>query len=104
MALTSELSIRYLRPAIGPTAPRPRRTGGDQPAQRRRHGDGVDGRRDQADRRRPGHLRLAAGDVIITDPDDERLADFFDLADPAARRRRERDELFVAEGLVAVSD
>ena len=40
--------------------------------------------------------------MIITDPDDERLADFVDLADPAARRRRERDELFIAEGLVAV--
>ena len=40
--------------------------------------------------------------MIITDPDDERLADFFELADPAARRRRERDELFVAEGLIAV--
>ncbi len=40
--------------------------------------------------------------MIITDPEDERLADFFELADPAARRRRERDELFVAEGLVAV--
>jgi tRNA G18 (ribose-2'-O)-methylase SpoU len=41
--------------------------------------------------------------VIITDRDDERLADFVDLADPAARRRRERDELFIAEGLVAVA-
>jgi tRNA G18 (ribose-2'-O)-methylase SpoU len=40
--------------------------------------------------------------VIITEPDDERLADFVDLADPTARRRRERDELFIAEGLVAV--
>ena len=40
--------------------------------------------------------------MTITDPDDERLADFFDLADPAARRRRERNEMFVAEGLIAV--
>jgi tRNA G18 (ribose-2'-O)-methylase SpoU len=40
--------------------------------------------------------------MIVTDPDDERLADFLGLADPAARRRRERDELFVVEGLVAV--
>jgi tRNA G18 (ribose-2'-O)-methylase SpoU len=40
--------------------------------------------------------------VTLTDPDDERLADFVELADPVARRRRERDELFVAEGLIAV--
>lgn len=39
---------------------------------------------------------------VIGDPADERLADFVDLADPAARRRRERDEIFVAEGFVAV--
>jgi tRNA G18 (ribose-2'-O)-methylase SpoU len=41
--------------------------------------------------------------VTIIDPDDERLADFVDLADPAARRRRERDELFIAEGIIAVA-
>ncbi len=40
--------------------------------------------------------------MIITDPVDERLADFVDLADPAVRSRRERDELFIAEGLIAV--
>jgi tRNA G18 (ribose-2'-O)-methylase SpoU len=40
--------------------------------------------------------------VIITAPSDAQLADFVDLADPAARRRRERHELFIAEGLVAV--
>ena len=40
--------------------------------------------------------------VEITDPRDERLADFADLADPATRRRRERDEIFIAEGFVAV--
>lgn len=40
---------------------------------------------------------------MIGDSSDERLADFVDLADPAARRRRERDELFVAEGIVAVA-
>jgi tRNA G18 (ribose-2'-O)-methylase SpoU len=40
---------------------------------------------------------------VISDPDDERLADYVDLADPAARRRRERDELFIAEGLLAVA-
>jgi len=38
----------------------------------------------------------------IDDPADERLSDFIDLADPAARRRRERDEIFIAEGFVAV--
>lgn len=41
--------------------------------------------------------------MTIIDPDDERLADFVDLADPAARRRRERDELFIAEGIIAVA-
>ena len=41
--------------------------------------------------------------MTINDPDDERLADFVDLADPAARRRRERNELFIAEGLIAVA-
>ena len=40
--------------------------------------------------------------MTISGLDDERLADFVDLADPAARRRRERNEMFVAEGLVAV--
>jgi tRNA G18 (ribose-2'-O)-methylase SpoU len=40
---------------------------------------------------------------VISDPDDTRLADYVDLADPATRRRRERDELFVAEGLLAVA-
>jgi tRNA G18 (ribose-2'-O)-methylase SpoU len=40
--------------------------------------------------------------VTVTGPDDERLADFVDLANPAARRQRERDELFVVEGLIAV--
>jgi len=41
--------------------------------------------------------------MIITDPDDDRLADFLELADPAARRRREGDDLFVAEGFIAVA-
>jgi tRNA G18 (ribose-2'-O)-methylase SpoU len=40
--------------------------------------------------------------VTIGGSDDDRLADFVDLADPAARRQRERDELFIAEGLIAV--
>ena len=39
---------------------------------------------------------------LVDDPHDERLVDFLDLADPAARRRRERDEIFIAEGLIAV--
>ena len=38
----------------------------------------------------------------VTDPADERLADFIDLADPGARRKRERDEIFIAEGFIAV--
>ena len=41
--------------------------------------------------------------MIITDADDERLADFLELADPVARRRREGDEIFIAEGFVAVA-
>jgi tRNA G18 (ribose-2'-O)-methylase SpoU len=40
---------------------------------------------------------------VTGDADDPLLADFIDLGDPAARRRRERDEIFVAEGLVAVA-
>lgn len=50
-------------------------------------------------RRRPASDAVAES---ITDPADPRLADFADLADPAARRRRERDEIFIAEGFVAV--
>lgn len=38
----------------------------------------------------------------IDDPGDDRLDDYRELPDPAARRRRERDELFVAEGATAV--
>ena len=40
--------------------------------------------------------------LVITDPGDPRLADYRQLNDPAARRRIEGDELFVAEGPVAV--
>lgn len=39
----------------------------------------------------------------IDDPRDPRLADYAELTDPAARRRRERDELFVIEGPVALA-
>src|SRR5262249_47204773 len=46
--------------------------------------------------------RLPAVEVAIDDPGDPRLADYAELTDPAARRRRERDELFVAEGVTAV--
>lgn len=38
----------------------------------------------------------------MDDPADDRLADYFELSDPAARRLRERDELFVAEGVTAI--
>ena len=38
----------------------------------------------------------------VDDPSDPRLADYHELTDPAARRRRERDELFVAEGMTAI--
>jgi tRNA G18 (ribose-2'-O)-methylase SpoU len=44
----------------------------------------------------------SSGVVDIADPEDERLADFVDLADPGARRKRERDEIFIAEGFIAV--
>jgi tRNA G18 (ribose-2'-O)-methylase SpoU len=40
--------------------------------------------------------------VHVDDPDDPRLADYLDLTDPAERRRRERDELFVVEGPIAI--
>ncbi|MET0144408.1 MAG: RNA methyltransferase [Ilumatobacteraceae bacterium] len=40
--------------------------------------------------------------VPVDDPTDPRLADFVDLADPVSRRRLERDELFVVEGVTAI--
>lgn len=40
--------------------------------------------------------------VPIDDPGDARLADYVALPDPVARRRLERDELFVAEGITAI--
>ena len=40
--------------------------------------------------------------VPIERPDDPRLADYVALPDPAARRRLERDELFIAEGVTAI--
>src|SRR5215207_5678337 len=38
----------------------------------------------------------------VDDPADPRLADYRQLTDPEARRRRERDVLFVAEGVTAI--
>ncbi|MET0326593.1 MAG: RNA methyltransferase [Ilumatobacteraceae bacterium] len=38
----------------------------------------------------------------VADPADPRLADYVELTDAAARRHRERDELFVAEGVTAI--
>jgi len=42
-------------------------------------------------------------EVAIDDPDDDRLGDYRELTDPAARRQRERTELFVAEGVTAIT-
>ena len=40
--------------------------------------------------------------VPVEDPADPRLADYLELTDAEARRRRERDVLFVAEGVTAI--
>jgi tRNA G18 (ribose-2'-O)-methylase SpoU len=40
--------------------------------------------------------------VAIDDAGDPRLADYLELTDPSARRRRERDEVFIAEGPTAI--
>jgi tRNA G18 (ribose-2'-O)-methylase SpoU len=40
--------------------------------------------------------------VPVDDPGDPRLADYVALPDPVARRRLERDELFVVEGVTAI--
>jgi tRNA G18 (ribose-2'-O)-methylase SpoU len=45
---------------------------------------------------------VAVPPVTIEDPSDQRVADYFELADPAARRRREREELFVVESITAI--
>jgi tRNA G18 (ribose-2'-O)-methylase SpoU len=42
-------------------------------------------------------------EMAIEDPDDDRLADYRELTDAAARRQREGTELFVAEGVTAVT-
>lgn len=53
----------------------------------------------------PEHDGPAGGGagVWVDDPTDPRISDYVALADPVARRLRERTELFVTEGLVAVS-
>lgn len=40
--------------------------------------------------------------IHIDDPGDTRLVDYVELSDPVARRERERDELFIAEGVTAI--
>jgi len=40
--------------------------------------------------------------VHVDDADDSRLADYVQLADPAAQRRQKREELFIAEGVTAI--
>ncbi|MGH9134502.1 MAG: TrmH family RNA methyltransferase [Ilumatobacteraceae bacterium] len=40
--------------------------------------------------------------VPVDDPADPRLGDYVDLTDAAARRRREGDEFFIAEGPIAI--
>lgn len=40
--------------------------------------------------------------VLVDDPADPRLGDYLELTDPEARRHRERDVLFVAEGVTAI--
>ena len=45
---------------------------------------------------------MAAPPIRIEDPSDGRVADYLELADPAARRRRERDELFIVEGITSI--
>ncbi len=41
--------------------------------------------------------------LVPVEAGDPRLADYVELPDPAARRRIERDELFVVEGLTAIT-
>ncbi len=53
--------------------------------------------------REPGQGGETAGVLVPVEAGDPRLADYVELPDPAARRRIERDELFVAEGVTAIS-
>ncbi len=43
------------------------------------------------------------GVIVVDDPADPRVGDYVALADPAERRRREREELFIAEGPAALA-
>lgn len=52
---------------------------------------------------RQAHRGHTDGVIRVDDPHDPRLADYRELRDPAARRRIEADELFVAEGPVAIA-
>jgi tRNA G18 (ribose-2'-O)-methylase SpoU len=45
---------------------------------------------------------VARRPVTIEERADPRLADYFQLADPTARRQREREELFIVEGVTAI--
>jgi tRNA G18 (ribose-2'-O)-methylase SpoU len=51
----------------------------------------------------PGQGGETAGVLVPVEAGDPRLADYVELPDPAARRRIERDELFVVEGLIAIT-
>ena len=51
----------------------------------------------------PGQGGETAGVLVPVEAGDPRLADYLELPDPAARRRIERDELFVVEGLIAIT-
>ncbi len=56
----------------------------------------------KADARAASGQTAAVAVIRIDDPADPRLHDYVELPDPAARRRRERDELFIAEGVTAI--
>jgi tRNA G18 (ribose-2'-O)-methylase SpoU len=53
--------------------------------------------------RRPGQGGETADVLVPVEAGDARLADYVELPDPAARRRIERDELFVVEGSTAIT-
>ena len=101
MALTSELSIRFLRPAIGDVLygarRRSRRSAGAASSARSGCGPATTSTARPPSPRAPTRCRChgPTGRVeeVIDDPADERLADFVDLADPArppaARARRD---------------
>ena len=49
-----------------------------------------------------GHTDGMPAPIPVDDPADPRLADYVELTDAAARRRRERDEIFITEGATAI--